>query len=503
MMHDTVYRRVRRGTISQLHKFDDALSRAGRSKRRVLFEAVSPMSFAVFQPIYQRLQRDPRVELWFTAHGSVWQPADIYTPLGIRENVVPSSVALRMKVDAYINADLWDMTWLRRRTRRIHLFHGVAGKYGLDAPVDLAPTISTFDCLMFANVDRRRRYIDAAIVPDDEVKAALVGYPKTDRLVDGSIDEDQVMSALGLDARLPTVIYAPTWSPYSSLNAMGEEVIDRLAAEGLQVLVKLHDRSYDLRERGGGGVDWAARLSRYDSHPRVRVIREGDGAPYMVASNAMITDHSSIGFEFMLLDRPLVVIDRPELIAQAAISDDKVERLRAGAEVTTDSAADNGCRRTRPAFSRHTVGSAPQDGARAVLSSRHRNRSRGRAALPVAEAPATGATADRGGAGPQIGGYRLMATAPSVSILICTYQRAALLEETLAALGATTVPDALRRRVDRRRQQLVRQHRRRRSAVLGACTLAGEVHDGSVAGEKLRAQSRHFPGAGRHHRTDR
>ena len=35
-----------------------------------------------------------------------------------------------------------------------------------------------------------------------------------------------------------------------------------------------------------------------------------------------------------------------------------------------------------------------------------------------------------------------MAATPSVSILICTYQRAALLEETLAALGSTTVPDA-------------------------------------------------------------
>lgn len=34
----------------------------------------------------------------------------------------------------------------------------------------------------------------------------------------------------------------------------------------------------------------------------------------------------------------------------------------------------------------------------------------------------------------------MMAPVPSVSILICTYNRAKLLEETLAALGATTVP---------------------------------------------------------------
>lgn len=335
MMHDTVYRRARRRAISQLHGLDDALARVGRSNRRLLFEAVSPMSFAVFQPVYERLRADPRVELWFTAHGSVWQPADIFSPQGIVDRVVPAKVAQGMKVDAYVNTDLWDMTWLRRRTRRIHLFHGVAGKYGLDAPVDLAPMIATFDCLMFANEDRRQRYMDAALVPDDSVRASLVGYPKTDRLVNGSIDSADVLGRLGLSASTPTVIYAPTWSPYSSLKMMGEQVIDRLSAEGLQVIVKLHDRSYDRRERGGGGVDWAARLARYDAHPLVRVVRDGDGAPYMVPAHAMVTDHSSIGFEFMLLDRPVIVIDQPELIAQAGISPDKVQRLRAGADVVS------------------------------------------------------------------------------------------------------------------------------------------------------------------------
>ena len=49
------------------------------------------------------------------------------------------------KFDAYINTDFWDMTWLHRQTRRVHFFHGVAGKYGLDAPVRIAPVVATFD----------------------------------------------------------------------------------------------------------------------------------------------------------------------------------------------------------------------------------------------------------------------------------------------------------------------------------------------------------------------
>jgi hypothetical protein len=335
-VHDTVYRRARRRVITRLHDCDDRISRTGRSRKRILFDAASPVSFAVFRPVYERLRRDPRLELWFTSNGDVWRPAQIFAPAGITERVVPPSTAARMKVDACLNADFWDMTWIYRRTRRIHLFHGVAGKYGLDTPVDLAPTIAAFDCLMFANADRRQRYIEAELVPDEQPKAALVGYPKADCLVDGSLDRTAIARTLGLHQTTPTVIYAPTWSPFSSLNAMGEEIVDRLTAEGLQVIVKLHDRSYDCRERGAGGVDWAARLSKYASSPLVRIAREADAAPFLAVSDAMVSDHSSIAFEYMLLDRPIVVIERPELVERAAISADKVRRLRSAAQVVRD-----------------------------------------------------------------------------------------------------------------------------------------------------------------------
>jgi CDP-glycerol glycerophosphotransferase (TagB/SpsB family) len=56
----------------------------------------------------------------------------------------------------------------------------------------------------------------------------------------------------------------------------------------------------------------------------------------MTVADAMVSDHSSIAFEYMLLDRPIVVIDRPDLIARASISADKVRRLRAAADVARD-----------------------------------------------------------------------------------------------------------------------------------------------------------------------
>jgi len=333
LVHDTAYRRLRRGLIGTFHEFDDRMSRRMHGRKRVLFEAASPMSFTIFKSIYERLTDDPRVEIWFSSYGGVWEPEQIFGAYGISTRILSRNAAEWLKVDAYVNADFWDMTWLRRRTRRIHLFHGVAGKYGLDAPLDLAPTIAAFDCLMFINDDRRRRYVDAGLVPDDWHSAPVVGYPKLDCLVDGSLNREAITRSLGLNPSTPTVLYAPTWSPHSSLNPMGEDVVERLAAEGLQVIVKLHDRSYDRRERGAGGIDWTARLKKYDSERLIRVVQRADGSPFMAASDVMVSDHSSIAFEYMLLDRPLVVIDRADLIEHARINPEKVRQLRSAAEV--------------------------------------------------------------------------------------------------------------------------------------------------------------------------
>jgi CDP-glycerol glycerophosphotransferase len=332
LLHDTVYRRTRRALIDRVHAWDDAVSLpARRPTRTILFEAASPLSFAIFRPVYDRLRADPRLEFWFTACGKTWTPEAIFRPLGLADRVIPASRAAWMKVDLYLNTDFWDATWQRRRARRVHLFHGVAGKYGLDAPVEIAPTVATFDCLMFPNRDRLDSYVTAGLVSPE--RAALVGYPKTDCLVDGSIDGRAVRRRLGLDDGSPVVMYAPTWSPHSSLHTMGEDVIAALERAGFQVVVKLHDRSYDPSPRGGGGVDWAARLAKWESHPRVKIVRDADASPYLCASDALVTCHSSVGFEFMLLDRPIVVLEAPDLANRAQINPRKIGLMRSAAEV--------------------------------------------------------------------------------------------------------------------------------------------------------------------------
>ncbi|RPJ75440.1 MAG: glycosyltransferase family 2 protein, partial [Acidobacteria bacterium] len=79
LLNHTIYRRTRRLISNHVHSADTLLHRARLGeRRRILFEAASPMSFVIFRPVYERLRRDPRFEFWFTATGSAWEPTRLY-----------------------------------------------------------------------------------------------------------------------------------------------------------------------------------------------------------------------------------------------------------------------------------------------------------------------------------------------------------------------------------------------------------------------------------------
>src|SRR5262249_38722977 len=281
----------------------------------------------------ERLRHDDRIEFWFTTSDDSWDAERLFSHADVNGHLIAAERVRWKKFDAYINTDFWNTTWLARGTRRLHLFHGVAGKYGLDAPVRIAPVVATFDRLLFPNRDRLMRYAQAGLIDPEADRAALVGYPKVDCLVNGSLDRRAIQASLDLDPAAPTVLYAPTWSPYSSLNVMGDEVIRALGRIGVNVIVKLHDRSYDGAARGSGGVDWRSHLERLCREWHVHLAADPAASPYLFPTDVLVTHHSSVGFEFMLLDRPIVVIDCPELLVKARVNPQKAALLRSAAEL--------------------------------------------------------------------------------------------------------------------------------------------------------------------------
>src|SRR5687767_13281478 len=219
-----------------------------REERRILVNARTSVNYVMVAPVHRALAADPRVRFSFIASEEPARAAAIFRDAGPDAHIVGPLRAGSMRFDAYLTSDfMW--TPLPRGTCRIQMFHGVGGKYGFDAPTE---SLRVWDRLFFVNRRRLRNCIAAGAVDGDSDAIRLIGMPKVDRLVDGSLNREDALTSLGLDPGRLTVLYAPTWSPASSLNRMGLDLIRRLATLPVNIVVKLHDRSRDLRSRYSG-----------------------------------------------------------------------------------------------------------------------------------------------------------------------------------------------------------------------------------------------------------
>ena len=310
--------------LDAVRRFDRHVGRRS-GRRRVLVDARTPVNYTMVAPLVRAMASDPRVAFFFTASEDPNRLRDIYREAPDVRTISPGLARL-MRFDAYLASDFMWQT-LPRGTCRIQTFHGVGGKYGFDAPTT---SMRVWDRIFFVNERRLRNFVKTGAIDAGSPAVRMVGLPKADALVDGTWTRDGVLEPLGLDPSLPTILYAPTWSPASSLNAMGLDLVTRLMeawSGAINLIVKLHDRSRDIRERYSGGVDWMAALETRLRGRTAVVARGHDVSPYLVASDLMVTDHSSAGFEFLLRDRPIVRIHSPRLIREANIHPDYVALL--------------------------------------------------------------------------------------------------------------------------------------------------------------------------------
>jgi hypothetical protein len=321
---------ARRAAVRALRAADRAVARAvGRC--RVLVEARTPMNAVVLQPIWKQLLGDARIAVEFTAEDP--RAAEVLVSRGL--TVVDRARARWRRYDLALSADPWYAAPLHRCHRRINTFHGVAGKYDLDSPSKLPFDFSIYHRILFASEDRMRRYLAEGVVSPQQ--AVLTGFPKMDSLVRGEWSKDEERARFGLP-EAATVLYAPTFSPASSLQTAGEAIVDTLLVAGFNVLAKLHDRSMVPHPKYTDGVDWPARLQRFESSPGFRLVRDADVTPCFAAADVLVTDHSTVGFEFALMDRPVIVYDVPALKEAARIDAGKWDLLRSMADVVRTAA---------------------------------------------------------------------------------------------------------------------------------------------------------------------
>ncbi|HEY6060761.1 MAG TPA: CDP-glycerol glycerophosphotransferase family protein [Gemmatimonadales bacterium] len=282
---------------------------------RLLFTGYAPVHFVCFQPVYQRLRRLPGVEVFLSGgrEPGLGSEGDGLGPLTARELYRPFRVPAKrvLELDA-MRRQRFDMVFCahvsgyfpREDRGRVQIFHGLSFRN-----MAVRRDVLVYDHLFITGPYMQRTFQDQQLLRPGDPRLVPIGFPKVDRLVDGSLDRGAIVRRLGLSSRRPILLYAPTGQRGNSLETLGEEVIRRLRATGrYDILIKLHDHPRDTT------VDWSARLRpMLDAH--TKLVRDFDIVPYLFVADLLISDASSVSSEYSLVDRPMVFLDVPDMIA--------------------------------------------------------------------------------------------------------------------------------------------------------------------------------------------
>jgi CDP-glycerol glycerophosphotransferase len=206
--------------------------------------------------------------------------------------------------DAVVAADYF--SWDSHGAPKVQIFHGCSFKN-----VAIHEKALQWDHLFTIGPYMRRQFVAAGLCAADDPRLHLVGMPKLDRLAradPGGAGRRQVLEAHDLDPERPCLLYAPTCHEHeSSLGSFGPDLVGALLAAGEHsLLIKLHDHSLDRRynER-----DWGAWLETVTRHPAAAAFRGRDVTRALQAADLLVSDASSVAYEYAVRDRPIVFLE--------------------------------------------------------------------------------------------------------------------------------------------------------------------------------------------------
>ena len=282
--------------------------------RSVLFTGHAPVHYLCFRPIHRRLEALPGVKVFVSGgfrhaveSGYRYDPFGLYRAFDLPDaSILPVEEASARRFDLLLSANKTFVTPLHNAQTSIQIFHGVSFRNMAVRPENLA-----YDFFFTTGPYMERKFVTTGLLDDGDPRVVSVGFPKTDALLDGSLKRRAIREQLGLNQDRPLLLYAPTGQRRNSLETFGPALLKLLEQSGrYDVVVKVHDHPKNgletqLERLGGIGPG------------TILVVDDFDVIPLLFAADLLITDASSVSNEFSLLDRPIVFLDVPELIAEA------------------------------------------------------------------------------------------------------------------------------------------------------------------------------------------
>ena len=272
--------------------------------------------------VYQLLQWLPVLELLADSHtvGIVTRDPEVTavvrgrTRVEVHEAVeFPDLMALYERVDPgvvlYCNNSMSNFqSLLNGRALHVHINHGESDKHSM-----LSNNAKAYDRVFVAGEAAVQRHL-TGLMEFDSSKLVRIGRPQLDLSIEPLLTPSQRR----------TILYAPTWegdadyNDYNSIDGFGPAIARAvLAVPDVRLVYKPHPKVMtsetpavrEGHERILAIVDEAARRDPTAGH---RAICQGDILTVFPGCDAMITDVSSVGLDWLYLqtDKPIFITDR-------------------------------------------------------------------------------------------------------------------------------------------------------------------------------------------------
>lgn len=250
-------------------------------KRHYLFFVTKPYSISILEPLQDAIEQDGTSQVvWFGA-GSVKHtilPGKQFKTTIEVDKYQPYAVIVPGNVVPYFWPGL-----------KVQIFHGLGeekrGHYRINGLFDLYCTPGPAMTEKFEKLALKHRNF---LVKE-------TGWPKLDHF-QLNVDRGRRKSELGINPEKTVILYAPTFSPrYTSAGNLFKEI------------QMMKDRPYHWLLKFHTLMDQEL-SSNYRSlnEDYVTIIDDQNIIPYMESSDILLTDTSSVAYEFLMLNRPII-----------------------------------------------------------------------------------------------------------------------------------------------------------------------------------------------------
>lgn len=202
--------------------------------------------------------------------------------------------------DIYLTTEFGYIPWWFNKVCKVFMLHGIGPKVKYFA----SPKVKDFN-IVFSPGPYIEKEQQDSLRPG--TKVFRVGLPATDTLVNDK--HIKLPSSIHFKEPKPVLLYAPSWSSNVDYISMDNEIIHALANQDIcNVIIRPHPLLMD-KDRCNG-IDFKKEIEDAQKvHGNIQLYTGEKTSIYDIIRGAdiLLGDISSVSYEFLLLDRPIIM----------------------------------------------------------------------------------------------------------------------------------------------------------------------------------------------------